>query len=327
MTVDTLPSRSVGLSTGEGTAIRSIAVVSTGSGEGHREHVFGTRKPALWWIFAGRDWVRVPINVYVVEHSDGLVLFDAGQDRAVVTDPNYWPDRVTRFFMKHTFKFEIGPEDTLARQLALAGYSAGNVRKAVISHLHADHVGCIREIPQADLYVGQEAWRHMLGPHPEREMVLRRDIEIPGAKWNHIAFEPVDDPTIKPFTHAHDLMGDRTMMLLPTPGHLPGSLSMLVRSEGVPPVLLVGDLCYSQDMLMRDQFPGTGDKQQLRETYAKVRALKERTPGLLILASHDPQAADRLRSAKASASVFRPRTTAPRAPSSATMRKQPGAHR
>ena len=79
--------------------IKSVSVINTGWGEAHREHVYGSRKPTLWWILFGRRWVRVPINVYVVERSDGLILFDAGQDRAVVTDPGYWPDRITSFFM------------------------------------------------------------------------------------------------------------------------------------------------------------------------------------------------------------------------------------
>jgi len=271
--------------------IKSVSVISTGWGEAHHEHINGSRKPTLWWIFMGRRWVRIPLNVYIVEHSDGLILFDAGQDRAVVTDPNYWPDSVTRFFMRHIFRPHIGPEDTLTRQLELAGYSVGDVRKAVISHLHADHVGCIREIPHAELVVSSEAWQHMLGPHPEREMVLRRDIELPGANWQQISFPLTDDPSLAPFTHAYDLMGDRSMMLLPTPGHLPGSLSMLVRRKDAAPLLFVGDACYSVDTLMEERFPGTGDRAQLRETWAKVRELKERLPGLVILPAHDPAAA------------------------------------
>jgi len=297
MAIDRSHSRSGKLSAQNSGSIKSVAALNTGWGEAHREHIHGTRKPALWWIFAGREWVRIPLTFYVIERSDGLILFDTGQDRAVVTDPDYWPDRVTRLFMDHIFKSSIGPEDTLTRQLELAGYSADDVRMAVISHLHADHVGGIREIPQADLLVSSEAWDHMLGPHPEREMVLRRDIEIPGARWRQITFSPTDDPTIAPFTHAHDLLGDGSMMLLPTPGHLPGSLSMLVRSDSVPPLLFVGDACYSVDMLMRDQLPGTGDKEQMRETYGKIRALNERTPDLVILPSHDHKAADTLRSA------------------------------
>ena len=73
----------------EGT-VKSVSVISTCTVEVHREHIYGTRKPALWWIFFGRQWVTLSINVFVIEHSDGLVLFDTGQGRAVVTDPNYW---------------------------------------------------------------------------------------------------------------------------------------------------------------------------------------------------------------------------------------------
>jgi glyoxylase-like metal-dependent hydrolase (beta-lactamase superfamily II) len=279
-------------------AIGAVSVVRTGEGEGHHEHIYGTRKPALWWIFFGRRRVRLPINLYAIEHADGLVLFDVGQDRAVVADPDYYPDRITALFMRNIFRWHIGPEDTLTTQLERAGYAAADVRKAVISHLHADHVGCIAEIPQADLYAAEEGLAYMRGPdHPERHFVFRDRIEIPGAKWHAIPFEPTDDPELAPFTEASDLMGDGSMTVLPTPGHLEGSVSMLVRRGQRPPLLLIGDLTYDEGLLQRDQFPAIGDKKVLRASFAKVRALKERMPDLVILPAHDPTAADKLRAA------------------------------
>lgn len=280
-----------------GGTVKSVSVISTGTGEGHREHIYGTRKPALWWIFFGRQWISIPINVYVIEHSDGLVLFDTGQDRAVVTDPDYWPAGLTRFIFRHVFKFHIGPDDTLTRQLEMSGYSVADVKKAVISHLHGDHIGGIREILHADLMVSSEAWEHMLQPHSERHFIFRRDIDLPGAKWQRISFQPTDDPSIAPFTHAFDLMSDGSMVLLPTPGHSPGSLSMLIRRESAPPLLLVGDLCYGLELLERCQFPGTGDRKALQASYANVLALKRRMPDLVILPAHDPGAAEALRKA------------------------------
>ena len=97
--------------------VRDVTVVTTGVGGGHPEHVYGTRKPTLWWIFTSRRWVDLPVNVYVIERDDGLVLFDTGADPAVASDPTYWPDRVTRLFMSRIFRFHIGPEDRLASQL------------------------------------------------------------------------------------------------------------------------------------------------------------------------------------------------------------------
>ena len=274
--------------------IKSVTVISTGSGEVHPEHILGTRKPTLWWILTSRRWVWIPIYVFVIEHQDGLVLFDAGMDPAVVTNPDYFPDKVTAFFMRRIFRFHQGPEDTLARQLEIAGYSPSQVRTAVISHLHFDHAGGIRDIPQADLVVSREAWEHMNGPHPEREGVLKRDLDIPEARWRRIGFEPVDDPSLAPFDHAYDLMGDGSLILLPTPGHLPGSISMLIRRAPAPPLLLIGDLAYSLAAMERGQIPGTGDNTELRRTYDKVLQLRASIPELLVLPSHDRKAVEAL---------------------------------
>jgi N-acyl homoserine lactone hydrolase len=278
--------------------IRAVSVITTGDGEVHHEHVYGTRKPELVWIFFGRRWLRLPINVYVIDHTDGLVLFDTGQDRAVVTDPDhYWPDRITAFFYRHIFRdIRIGPDDTLPAQLERAGYAATQVDKAVISHLHSDHVGGIADIPQAQLYAGEEGFAYMrYGDHPERATVFRERIELPDASWHPIAFEPTNDPSLAPFTEAFDLMGDGSMMVLPTPGHLPGSVSLLVRRTAEPPLLLVGDLTYDEQLLDRDQVPAAcDDPEQLLASFAKVRALKEHTPDLIVLPAHDPHAAHKL---------------------------------
>lgn len=241
----------------------------------------------------------MPINVYVIEHDDGLVLFDTGQSRDVVTDPDYYPGGITKLFMRNLFlRWDIGQEETLPIQLERAGYSAADVRKAVMSHLHADHVGNIADIPQADLYAAEEGLEFMRGPdHPERHFIYRHRIEIPGAKWHSIKFEPTDDPKLAPFTEAFDLMGDGSLMVLPTPGHIEGAISMLVRRGDASPLLFIGDLTYNEELLMNNQFPGTGDKEELGKSFAKVRAMKERMPDLVILPAHDFAAAEKLRQA------------------------------
>jgi len=274
--------------------VKEVSVIRTGIGDAHREHVFGTRKPALYWIFFTRRPVRIPVHAFVIEHEKALVLFDTGMDRRVITDPDYFPDKVTTFFMDHIFDFHQEPEETLVPQLEKAGYQAGEVSKAVISHLHFDHVGGIRDIPQADLFVSQAEWEHMLDKSAGHEGIIRRDIDIPGAKWNKIGFRPTTDPSLAPFTECFDLMGDGSLILLPTPGHTLGSLSMLVKRTDAAPLLLIGDLAYAAEALEHDRLPGTGDKKTLSASYQKVRALKESHPDLLIVPSHDWKAAEEL---------------------------------
>jgi glyoxylase-like metal-dependent hydrolase (beta-lactamase superfamily II) len=280
--------------------IGSIHVFSTGLGGQHKEHRYGSRMPSLWWVLTSRSWVEVPINVFVLEHRHGLVLFDAGLDPAIGADPNYVSSAIGRLFLRRLFRLHIGPEDTLTRKLEGLGYAATDVRKVVVSHLHFDHVGGIKEVPQAELLVCGDEWRQLSGPHPERDFILREHIELPGAKWRQIDLAPTDDPLFAPFGGCYDVMGDGSMTLLPTPGHTPGSMSMLVRTGGFPPLLLVGDLTYEVDLLMKDQVPGTGDKTQLRSSFAKVRALNKQLPDLVILPAHDPAATEALRAATTS---------------------------
>jgi len=275
--------------------IESVRVFSTGSGEQHKEHRYGSRLPKTWWALTSRSWIEIPISVFVLEHRNGLVLFDAGLDPAIVSDPNYVASAIGRFFMRRVFRFHIGPDDTVARKLEQFGYAATDVRKVVVSHLHFDHIGGIKQVPQAELVVSRAEWDQLSGPHPERDFMLREHIELPGAKWQPIEFVATDDPLCAPFGGIHDVMGDGSMVLLPTPGHTLGSLSMLVRSEDFPPLLLVADLTYEVDLLMQDQLPGVySDNVQLKSSFAKVRGLKEKLPDLVILASHDPGASDAL---------------------------------
>ena len=46
-----------------------------------------------------RRWVRVPINVFVIEHRDGLVLFDTGLDPAIKANPRYISQAIGRFLL------------------------------------------------------------------------------------------------------------------------------------------------------------------------------------------------------------------------------------
>jgi glyoxylase-like metal-dependent hydrolase (beta-lactamase superfamily II) len=246
----------------------------------------------LWWALTSRSWHKIPLNYFLIAHRDGPILFDTGLDPAIVTDSNYISSAIGRFLLRRIFLLHITQDDRLDKVLAKAGFDAGDVRLAVMSHLHFDHVGGIAHIPQARLLVSELEWAQLSEPHPEYEWILKERIEIPGANWEPIAFQPTDDPLFEGFVGIYDVKGDGSMILLPTPGHTPGSISMLIRQSGWAPILLVADLTYDPLLLERDVTPGTGDAAELRASFAKVRKLKQRLPGLEIVAAHDFGASD-----------------------------------
>jgi glyoxylase-like metal-dependent hydrolase (beta-lactamase superfamily II) len=280
---------------GSADPVNAVSVVSTGTVEIHPEQPYGTRKPLYWWLLTSRRWTPPrPINAYVIEHANGLILFDTGQDRASVTDDSYFPAGLTGYLYRRLARFHIGQEDTLTAQLATLGYAPGDVGTAILSHLHEDHIGGLPELGGADLLVTATEWEQLSGFRPELRGFLRKHITIPGLRWHQIELQPTADPALATFTRSRDLMGDGSLVLLPTPGHTAGSMSLLIRRRQRAPLLLVGDLSYGAELLLRGQVPGVGARRQLVETTRKVLALRETMPGLVILPAHDPTAARRL---------------------------------
>jgi glyoxylase-like metal-dependent hydrolase (beta-lactamase superfamily II) len=276
-------------------AVKAVSVVSTGTVRIRPEHPYGTRKPLYWWLATSRRWTPPrPINVYVIEHTKGLILFDTGQDRASVTDVAYFPGGIAGVLYDRLARFDIGEDDTLTAQLAALGYGPADVGTAILSHLHQDHIGGLPELTGADLLVPAAEWAELARPGPELRGFLRSHIQLPGLKWHQVSPEPTRDPSLAPFTESLDVMGDGSLMLLPTPGHTGGSVSLLVRRAARPPLLLAGDLTYGAEILQRGQLPGVGNRRLLAESSRKVLALRQQQAGLVVLPAHDPTAAQRL---------------------------------
>lgn len=269
-----------------------VSAVSTGTVRIHPEHAQGSRLPALFWLLGSRRWTaELPINVFVIEHREGLVLFDTGQDYASVTEPDYFPGGFAGLVFKRLARFEMGPGDTLSNKLRAAGYSPDDVRVAILSHLHQDHIGGIRELRNARLVATEPEWAAVeagvLGYLPNHT-------DLPGLQWQRIGFTATTDPDLAPFTASHDLLGDGSVVLLPTPGHTRGSLSAFVRSASAD-FLMVGDLTYGLDLLESGRTPGArDDRDALVESSARVVEMARRNTRLIVLPAHDPGAPGRL---------------------------------
>lgn len=275
--------------------IERVSSFSTGTVQIRPEHVGPTRKNTYWWLLTSQRWTAPrPINVFVVEHRDGVVLFDTGQDRSSVTDPDYFPTGLTGFLYSRLARFDIPESATLKEGLRRLGLGTNDIAAAVISHLHQDHIGGIREIQGADLLVSQEEWQSLRRPLPELRGLLTSHIDLPGSNWITMEMTPLRDAQLAPFTHGHDIFDDGSVVVLPTPGHTPGSVSMLVRPDGGRPLLMVGDLTYDHELLAHGHLPGVGERRVMRDSIGRINQLKASLPGLVVLPTHDPSAARRL---------------------------------
>lgn len=217
----------------EASPVGKVSVISTGTVDIRPQHVRSDGTPPLWWLMTSRRWTGPrPTNAFVIERADGLVLFDLGQDRASVTDGDYLPKGVAGVLNRRLARFDIGPDQTLAARLANLGYDIADVHTAVLSHLHVDHIGGLPELTHATIVTSHAERQTVDRPLARINGLMREHILLPGLRWQLVTPQQIEDRLLAPFTAAHDLFGDGSLVLLPTPGHTPGSVSLLVRRPG-----------------------------------------------------------------------------------------------
>ena len=172
----------------------------------------------------------LPVNVFVVRHPDGVLLFDTGQT-ARAARPGYHP--VWHPFLRLA-RFELEPSDEIGAQLDPA-----SVRWIVLSHLHTDHVGGVAAFPAAEVIVSRAEWERAQGVPGRLRGYLPQ--HWPGGPPVVVDFT---GPAVGPFQGSYDVAGDARLLAVPTPGHTPGHLSLVVRDDGAG-WFLGGDLATS----------------------------------------------------------------------------------
>jgi len=178
------------------------------------------------------------VNVFLVHHPQGLCLFDAGQTaRAAEPGYHHWWHPYLRLA-----RFELTPDDEVGPQLSRRGIDPDSVRWVVVSHLHTDHVGGIGEFPGAEVIVSRIEWERAQG------LAGRLRGYVP-QHWP--LAEPVlvdlSGPPVGPFHGSFDVAGDGQLVVVPTPGHSPGHVSLVVRGTA----FLGGDVAHTPAELPR----------------------------------------------------------------------------
>ena len=97
--------------------------------------------------------------------------------------------------------------------------------------------------------------------------------------------------TIVPFSTGFDLFGDRSMMVIPLPGHSKGHIGLYVKASR--DVFLVADSCWHQETFKNLIYPSRltywavhDNKAQYIQTIQQLHQLYSRNKNLEIIPSH-----------------------------------------
>ena len=157
----------------------------------------------------------------------------------------------------------VDPGDDIARILGVVARHGLTVKAIVITHAHIDHIGGAQKLKKATgapVYMNQN----------DTELQKMMDVQ---AAW--VGTAPPEAVTIDSDAKDGDrlVIGATEFLVLDTPGHTQGSISLWIPSEGK---LVAGDTLF-RDSIGRTDLPGGDGRQILRSIHEKLMPLPEDT--------------------------------------------------
>ena len=247
------------------------------------------RKPGgLTRVLTDNKWAGwLPIYAWVIDHPEGIIVVDSGDTSRTTSDPDYFPK--WHPYYRTSLQIDIKPHEEIGPQLKEMGIGQKDVKKLILTHFHTDHAGGLHHFPESEIYVSGKDYNlargfvgRLLGYLPDRWPDWFKPIAIPFNKEN-----------LGPFEHSYRITHSGDVFVIPTPGHTPNHISVVVKSDDML-YFLAGDTTYTDELLLKNIPDGISPKpSKTLATMEKIRNLATMEP-LIYLPTHDEKSEERL---------------------------------
>jgi glyoxylase-like metal-dependent hydrolase (beta-lactamase superfamily II) len=253
---------------------------------GHREGR-GRRSLRLARTLIDSSWTEaLPVYAWLIEHPEGLIIVDTGET-ARIGEPGYLPR--WHPFIRRGARAWVRPEDEVGPRLEALGFSAGDVRWVIMTHLHTDHAGGLAHFPKSEILVCRAEFEHARGQMGKVRGFLPH-------RWP-ASFSPrlidLEPEPYGPFPESFRVTGAGDVTIVAAHGHTKGHVGVVVEEERQA-LLFAGDTAYSEALMLEGAIDGIAlNERAARDTLRRIQEFTRQRP-VVYLPSHDPDAERRL---------------------------------
>lgn len=245
--------------------------------------------------FIDTEWSPwLPTYAWAIEHPEGVILVDTGSSTALKDLPRWHP------YFRYAVRFDIADEQEVAPQLRSLGIGVRDVKRVVMTHLHIDHDAGLAAFAHSEVLASTAEVERASGLAGRLRGYLPQ-------RWP-AAFDPTPldlaaEP-YGPFARSRRLTARGDVIAVPTPGHTPDHLSVIVE-DGDTAIFIAGDASYSEENMLAGRIDGvSSDEDAATATLKAIREFAAQRP-TIYLPTHDPHSAERLARRQTTATPLR----------------------
>ena len=216
---------------------------------------------------------------WLIKHGGDWLLWDTGVPETALNDPKGW-STLPKLIVYHLDK-------SLTDQLAKIGLKPNDISRVAISHTHGDHIGNMGLFSNSTILMqrAEYSWIHSAdGPNDNVNQLMALARKLLGTPKN---LQLLDGDT--------DVFGDGSVTLVSTPGHTPGSQSLLVHLRKSGFIILSGDVVHLEQNFEKNIVPSLNtDKAASIASMEKVRQMMATYKATLFI-NHDKMQTDKLK--------------------------------
>jgi len=221
-----------------------------------------------------------PVLAFLVKHpSQGHILLDTGIHSSFATKAsgNFG------WLLASMVKVKASAGMDAVSRLAALGVSPGDISHVLLSHLHLDHPGGLPAFKSNTpplVHVDTAELKIAHSPFGLFQGYIRKHLE--GFKTAPLAYSR----RVAPFDEVCDLFDDGSILVVKTPGHTPGHVSVVLNMQKGP-LLLTFDAAHRRANL-DEGIPTKGVYEQGLESVRRLQAFVKEFPSMTVIFGHDP---------------------------------------
>ena len=246
----------------------------------------GSMESSAGFAFRGGDFLEkreFSMTAILVRHPRGDLLFDTGLGHEAESHQQSMP-----LLMRKFSRLTLG--QTAAAQLKAQGYDPVQLAGVVLTHAHWDHISGIADLPGVPVWLDADEHRFIDSDAPMASLAR----SFGALPYREYTFE--GGPYLG-YARSHDVWGDGSVVLVPAPGHTPGSIIAFVALPSGARYALLGDLVWqTEGITIPTERPWAlrqmvdADSDAVRAGISHVAAIHQHFPQITLLPAHDGRA-------------------------------------